>query len=207
MTFLISFFILACNTVVFSQHYRTLQPNSDNWEIGINMGLIGFSNEDTSSKLKNSQLGYGVSLSKQVSSLFGFKGHLLVGRLKGESPDFTFNFKLIETVINASVNISNLCLGTNRNQLINVYGLVGIGYSNFDGRSVNIATGVINDYGKHSGRGIFGYRLAGVGNLGLCVDFKLGNNFKATVESAFKFMNDNMLDGSTVVKSDYDSYN
>ena len=206
ITILICFFVFESISVAYSQHIKTLQPNSYNWEIGLNMGGVGLSNEEITPRLKSCKLGYGVSISKQFTPLFGFKGHLLIGGLIGESADYSFNFKLIETAINGTVNISNLILGTDRNQLITVYGLVGIGYSNFDGNTVNLHTGDINAFGYHSGKGIFGYRLAGIVNLGLSVEYILNNNFNATFESAFKFMKDRLLDGA-VVRSDYDSYN
>ena len=206
ITIIICFFVLKSISVAYSQHIKTLQPNSYNWEIGLNMGGVGLSNEEITPRLKSCKLGYGVSISKQFTPLFGFKAHLLMGGLIGESNYYSFNFKLIETAINGTVNISNLVLGTDRNQLITVYGLVGIGYSNFDGNTVNANTGGINASGYHSGKGLFGYRLAGIVNLGLSVEYLLNNNFNVTFESSFKFMRDNMLDGR-VIKSDYDSYN
>lgn len=202
--FIIAFLLLQCSTMVYSQQTETGKPASYNWEVGFNLGMLSYLGDvsqpkDPSSLLTNStDFGYGLSLAKQITPLFGVKGNLVLGKLKGKanSSNFTFNSDLVEAMINASVNFSELCWGANRKQLVNVYGLVGLGVGNFNGSTVNKSTGaIIRSFGHHEGGGINGYEIDGIGNLGLSVAIKLGSNVNATIESAFKFTSDDKLDG------------
>jgi OOP family OmpA-OmpF porin len=229
--FLIAFLVLNSSKVVYSQPYRTMQPNSDNWEIGINMGLLNYlgdvgSNSDFSSPFKNNlNLGFGISLSKQLSPIFGIKGNLLIGPINGESDvkinagvitqnpadistPIVLKSQLIGANINATLNLSNLFLGIDREQLINVYGLVGLGLGNFKGRITdkNTPNIIYHEFGYHNGRGINGYQIQGIGNLGLSIVFDIGHNLNASIESTFKFMKDDNL-VSSVGNTDIDSYN
>lgn len=220
--FLITFFTLGMTTLVYSQQHRTLQQRYDNWGIGINIGVIHYlgdigSPNDFSSNFRNStNIAYGVCVSKQFSPIFGIKGNLLVGNIDGESEitlpaqdikHVIFKSKLRGAVINATVDLSNVFLGVNRKQVINVYGLVGVGLGHFKGKIIDKNTSrSYYEFGLHSGAGISGYQVEGIGNLGLCVAFDIGKNLKATVESAFKFMKGDNLDDNGG-KNDIDSYN
>lgn len=228
--FLIVFLVIESSTVVFSKQNSTLQPNSDNWEIGLNVGLIRYlgdvgTSSDFASRFKNNlNIGYGISLSKEISPLFGIKGNLLFGPINGESDikilagkitqdnagvitRVDLRSQLIGASINASVNLSNLFLGIDREQLINVYGLVGLGLANFNGEITDKITHVTyHAFGQHSGSGFNGYQIQGIGNLGLCFAIDIGRNLKASIESVYKFMkDDNLVDiGSN---KDVDAYN
>lgn len=202
------------STIAFGQQTQSGQVLSNNWQFGLNMGMLGYFGDvstpkDLSSQLKNSvDFGFGGSLSKQISPLFGLKGDLLIGKLKGgNKTNLAFNSDLIETMINATLNFSELCWGAQHNQLINIYGVLGVGVSNFNGSTINTSTGaVIRSFGHHKGNGIGGYEIDGVGNIGLCLDLDLWKNVKATVESAFKFLSGDKLDG-VVSGFKYDAYN
>lgn len=196
---IIVFFVLGSVSMAYCQQLQAGQPTTNNWELGLNVGTLGYFGDVNTSKNVISQLkmGYGLSLSKQISPLFGVRGNLLIGKLKGKTDsNLEFSSDLVEAMINASINLSTLCWGTDRNQLINIYGLAGIGLGNFNGSTVNRNTGeVIHSFGHHSGKGINGYEVGGLGNIGLYVDLDLGSNMKATIESTFKFTTDDKLDG------------
>jgi len=211
--FVIAFLVLGSSTMAFSQQSKNGQDGYYNWEVGLNFGSLGFYGDvgtpkNLSSQLKtNFDAGCGISFSKQISPLFGIKGDFIMGNLKGQSALYTFQSDLIEADIDAMVNFSQLCWGINRKQLVTVYGLVGIGTSNFNGKTIDKSNGeIIHSFGLESGRGINGNKLECVANVGLCIAFDLGNNLKATVESAIKFTKDDNLDG-IVSGFKYDSYN
>ena len=208
--FILSFFVLGSICVALGQQTQPGQSTSNNWQVGFNMGTLGYFGDVNTSKniVSHMKMGFEFTLSKQISPLFGIKGDLLIGKLQGKTDsNLEFNSDLVEAMINASINFSTLCWGENRNQMINIYGLAGLGLGNFNGSTINKNTGAtVHSFGHDSGKGINGYEIGGLGNLGVCVDFDLGNNMKATIESAFKFTADDKLDG-VVSGFSHDVYN
>lgn len=208
--YLIAILVFGSVHLAYSQQSLPGQQSDNNWKLGLNIGMLGYFGDVNTAKNITSQLnmGYGLSLAKQISPLFGLKGNLLIGKIKGKTDShLEFNSDLIEAMINASFNFSQLCWGDKHNQMINVYGLIGLGLGNFNGSTINTSTGaLIRSFGHHSGGGISGYEVDGIGNIGLCLDLDLGSNLNATIESAFKFTSDDKLDG-IVSGFKYDAYN
>jgi hypothetical protein len=199
---------------------QVLMPKSTvhPWEVGFNVGMTCYMGDistvrDPFGQLKhNSGFGGEITLSKQVSSLFGFRGNLLIGKLHGLTGSGTQSFTsdLIETSLSASLNLSELIKGPDRKHKgYNVYGLLGLGLANFNGSSINTTNGtVIRSFGHHQGAGIGGYELDGIGNAGLYVDIDLGKNLKAIIASNFKFLSNDELDGiNSGFKLDFYHYN
>lgn len=211
---IVVFFLFESSILTYGQQIQTQQHSLNSWELGLNIGLLGYFGDvstpkDISSQMSNSiDVGYSLSLSKQLSPLFGLKGSLLMGKLKGKNnSDLFFKSDLMEAMINATLNFSEICWGPNRNQLVNIYGLAGLGISNFNGSTTNTNSGtIIRTFGHNKGKGINGYELDGIGNIGLSVGLNLGGNIKAIIESTIKFTADDKLDG-IINGFKYDAYN
>src|ERR1035437_1500669 len=95
---ILTFLVLGSIHVAYSQQTQPIQ-SMNNWELGLNIGALGYFGDVNTAKNITSQLkiGYGLALSKQISPLFGLKGNLLIGKLKGETDsNLVFNSDLVE---------------------------------------------------------------------------------------------------------------
>jgi opacity protein-like surface antigen len=213
---------LTSSSVLFAQKSGFEKGFGNNWQVGLNVGALSYwgdvaTPKDLSNQLKNGvAFGYGVSLSKQFSPIWGFSGNILLGNLNatkpfysdGSSADLQFKSKLIEANINATLSFTNLIYGYKPNRMVNAYGIIGFGLGNFEGSTTNYNTGdVIRRFGYGSGKGISGYEVDGIANAGLGVNFRLHKQLYLNIESTMKFTSDDNLDGVVAgIKSDFYNY-
>ncbi|NWJ50952.1 MAG: hypothetical protein HXX14_08805 [Bacteroidetes bacterium] len=214
--------LLTSSSILFAQKSEFEKGFGKNWQFGFNAGVLSYwgdvsSPKDLGNQFKNGVAwGYGVSLSKQISPVWGINGNIFMGNLNatkpfysdGSSADLQFKSKIIEGNINATLSFTNLIYGYKPNRVVNAYGIIGLGLGSFEGSTTNYATGdVIRRFGYKSGKGINGYEADGVANAGLGVKFKLNKQFYLNAETSMKFTGDDNLDGVVAgIKSDFYNY-
>jgi len=201
--FLILLFIFGGKTNGYCQVFNYPEQDTDNWGIGLNVGLLHYRSNVNS----GSTIGCGITISKIFTPVLGLRGDLMLGDLNGETALYSFKSHLIETTINGTVNVSKIIFGNEINKLINVYGLIGIGTTDLQGNTIEKSTDtVVKRYGYGAGKGFFGYQRNGVFNTGIGASFSFVYNLKATLEFDLKFMRGDMMGDPYVSKLDSYTY-
>jgi opacity protein-like surface antigen len=196
--------------MVFAQTNEFEKGIKNNWQVGFNVGVLSYWGDVSSPKDLNNQLkygtswGYGVSLSKQITPIWGIQGNILLGNLNATKPFYNdgvtplnlkFQSKLIEGNLNATINLTNLIYGYKPNRMVNAYGIIGLGLGNFEGQTTYLTGGLKRAFGYGSGKGINGYEIDGIGNIGFGVNLKLKKQLFLKVETTMKFTPNDTLDG------------
>ncbi len=217
---LICLFLISSSTL-FAQKSEFEKGIRKNWQFGFSAGALSYwgdvsTPKDLSNQLKSGVAwGYGVSLSKQISPVWGIQGNILLGNLNATKPFYSdgsqanlqFKSNLIEGNLNATVNFTNLFLGYKPNRRANAYGVIGIGLGNFEGKTTYFTGEKKRAFGYGSGKGINGYEIDGIGNVGLGVNLKLNKRLLLNVETTMKFTQNDTLDGLHAgINSDFYNY-
>ena len=180
---------------------------SNSWSIELNGGSTQYwgntNSRNFGTTLKHSPTwGYGFVLTKQISPVFSIRGQFLMGNLKGRkelfsndsSANLNYHSNFLEGNISVKMSFTDLIKGYKPNRTFTLYGIAGIGLSNFQGETINYNTGIpVNRFGYGSGKGIKGYELDGMGTLGIGMTFKLSKAWNFTFENSMKFIHENKL--------------
>lgn len=182
----------------------------DNWSVNLNAGNTQFYGNITnlnnlSSILKyNTTWSYGGIVAKQLTPVFGIRTQFIKGRLKGRrdmlinnipaSPKFDADY--FEMNLNTSIDFFNIFMQYKSDRLFNLYGIVGIGLSNFEGQTIDLVNNnTIHSFGYGKGSGIGGWQVEGSVFWGGGAKIRLSNSFDINAEVAFKYINYDKLDG------------
>jgi len=177
------------------------------WSININGGSTQYwgyiNSRNFGTTLKHTPtFGYGLVLSRRISPVFSIRGQFLMGQLKGRKDQYSdstyanlrYSSNFIEGNIMAKVSFTDLIKGYKPNRMFSFYGLVGLGFSNFEGVTTSSITGdTITKFGFGSGKGINGYELDGMATIGVGMTVKINQNLDFTFENAMKFIQTNKL--------------
>jgi len=180
---------------------------SDRWSVDINGGSTQYwgnlKSRNFGTTLKHTAtFGYGIVLTRQISPVISIRGQFLMGNLKGRkelfsndsSANLNYHSDFLEGNITVKMSFTDLIMGYKPNRSFTIYGLAGIGMSNFQGETVNYNTGIpVNRFGYGSGSGIKGYELDGMGTLGIGMTFRLSKAWDFTFENSMKFIHENKL--------------
>jgi len=206
--FLLGCLLLIMNSVGFAQNKVSEKKLSKYWSINLNSGPTVYwgylsNKESVTSAFKHGiSMGYGVVLTKQFSPVFGIRGELLMGTLNGRKDfygdglpaNLNFSSDLAEGNISAKINFTDLFGSFKPKRFINVYGLAGIGLSNFNGRVINSVNGdALFVMGNGSGKGIFGWEIDGMVTAGVGLSLRLNKNLDFTFENSMKFLQTDKL--------------
>jgi len=199
--------LLIISNIVLAQKNDTIKTAENNWSINLNSGSTqywGYINSwNIGTTLKHEPVwGYGLVLTRQFTHLFGIRAQFLMGKLKGRKDLFSdgttanliYFSDFVEGNITAKISLTDIIAGYKPNRALNVYGIAGIGMSNFQGETTNYITKVVvNTYGHGSGRGINGYELEGLGTVGIGLTVRLNKVLDFTFENSMKFIHKNKL--------------
>jgi hypothetical protein len=180
---------------------------SNKWSIDFNGGSTQYwgnlMSRNFGTTLKHSAtFGYGIILTRQISPVFSIRGQFLMGNLKGRkelfsndsSANLNYHSNFLEGNISVKMSFTDLIMGYKPNRSFALYGIAGIGLSNFQGETVNYNTGIpVNRFGYGSGKGIKGYELDGIATLGIGMTFRLSKAWNITFENSIKSINENKL--------------
>ncbi len=133
----------------------------------------------------------GLRLGKHISPVFGIYGSYFMGGLSGQSgedtKDLRYETNFNEFLLGTTVSFSNL-IGGYKPRLINIYGTTGIGMINFDANAYNRTTGDLMQ-GGYDGTTETTIPVGGG------IDFRLSNRWDINLESTFRVIDGDKLDG------------
>jgi len=119
---------------ILKSNCQTTEHNKifDNWLFNINTGIPMFWGdvESTLSDQPMYRAGWGVILSKNLSSAFDIRGEFSMGNVAGSQPKYDryFETDFYNYHIDGTLNFSNLIYGENPCRKLNIYGILGIGF-------------------------------------------------------------------------------
>ena len=192
---------------------------SNSWSIDFNGGSTQYwgyiNSRNFGTTLKHSPtFGYGIVLTRQISPVISIRGQFLMGNLKGRkelfsndsSANLNYHSNFLEGNISVKMSFTDLIKGYKPNRTFTLYGIAGIGLSNFEGETINYYTGEqVNRFGYGSGKGIKGYELDGMVTVGIGMTFKISKALNFTFENSMKFIHENKLN-EVNVKLPFDLY-
>src|ERR1035437_7332896 len=205
--------MLIFGNIVFGQkpvEKKPIEKNniiSNRWLIDVNGGSTQYwgnlKSRNLGTTLKHPvTLGYGIVLTRQISPVISIRGQFLMGNLKGRkellsndsSADLNYHSDSLEGNITVKMSFTDLIMCYKPNRSFTLYGLAGIGMSNFQGETINYNTGIpVNSLGYGSGKGINGYELDGMGTVGIGMTFRLSKACYLAFENSMKFIHENKL--------------
>jgi tetratricopeptide (TPR) repeat protein len=196
-------------SVVFSQNANR-EEGSDKlvyqWYVNLNGGITqsycdiqGGSWHGAMLNKKDMEFGFGARIGKHISPVFGIYGAFMRGPLEGRSgvdtKNLTFKTSLLDTYLGTTFSLSNLVFGY-KPRLVNVYGTVGIGLSNFTPQAYK-ADGVTPQIPDSSDTSIksWGNTTEAMVPTGIGVDFRINNRWDANFETTIRWFDSDKLDG------------
>ncbi len=107
------------------------RPVKNYWSVNGNFGSNLFYGDLGE---KENQWAYGLSVSKKISPIFNINAQALYGSLKGSSKSIGqyFEADFYEYNLNLQVDLSTLIWGVNPDRTFSLYGLMGVGMSNWN---------------------------------------------------------------------------
>lgn len=153
--------------------------------------------------------GFGLSVNKQLSPMFGLQLQLQNGKLAGIKNYLNryFEANVMEYGINGIINFGNLFFPVQKNHKFNVYGMLGISIVDFKTIEKTVTTdSMIHSYGY----GDFGqpkertteYAIP----VGIGMKYKINKRFDIGLESQLLNINTDKLDAHVRVNSAKDKY-
>ncbi len=200
-----------------------------NANIGLNMNHTDVAQNKFAPPTDTWRLGYGAYFGWQFSPIWGVRGQLTNGNLYGEkaNDDFLkpyesvyYKASVLDYHLDLTINFNNLFAGYH-DRMVNVYGIVGFGQSQWKTESYDKATdeelrlnGTGDNYigpgGAGEKDGLGGRTLVFNVPAGLGVSFRVSPKFDITFESILKTVDSDRLDtwtkGAMAVKQDMYSY-
>ncbi|MCD4773975.1 MAG: hypothetical protein K8R41_11400 [Bacteroidales bacterium] len=218
-------FLLLASFSSFSQNYdKNNKSFFANWKINIDGGINLFYGDIQQYRYapykEDYRLAYSLSLHKQLSPVFGFGGQLLNGKLHGTrissvpqsgSTEYTgtgvyFDADVFEYNLNSTINFSNLFGKFDPYRKFSIYGLAGIGFSNWKTEVKDYNTDDVLRRSGFTGSGLNKRTTEIVIPIGLGLNINLNNSFGINFQSTIRGVNSDKLD-ATVSGRKYDYYN
>ncbi len=200
----------------FSQNSNASNENTQfrgYWSVNLNGGTTLFWGDLRQNALipvfKNEnevKIGYGLIINRQISPIFGVRGQIMNGQLSGTKRSYNRYFiaDIFETNINATVNLSNLFFQYKPQRLFSVYGMLGIGLTNWCTKVKVLGTHeLVSENGCDNG--LLERKKETVIPVGLGVDFRLNDNWFLNFESTLHGVNSDEVDMKEA-KFKYDMY-
>ncbi len=175
----------------------------DNWQINANLGTNLFYGDLQQYKYapykEDWRIAYGVVFRKQLSPVIGLGFQLLNGKLHGTrfnyaGGDKMFDADVFEYNLNGTLNLSNLFAGYNPSRVFSIYGLAGIGFSNWRTKVKDYHTGKLIKSSGYTGNGPGKRTTEIVVPFGLGMNLDFNDNFGLNLESTLRPVNSDLLD-------------
>lgn len=176
------------------------------WSVNVNTGRTSFFgdvsayDEELTEKLsKESSMGYGFIIARQISPVVGLGGQLLIGKLIGSTSTSSFEANIFEYNIHLTIDAANLFIPANEANF-RPYAKLGMGQFKFDSK-LQFDDPEKDDLNVDTGIPEFLFTFGG----GL--NYNISNSFDLNVEMSIKMVNNDRLDGkSSSNDEDYYSY-
>jgi len=202
--------ILISGLILITLHSLTAQEKVQDkfrphFQVGINGGssvFFGDIKQNTFwpalSGINELHFAGGLNFNFQVTPAFAIRLHGLYGKLSGMRKEWDVYFQndYIESNINAVLNFSNIFGKVRTDRLVNIYGTIGIGLTQYNTVVKSYYEGTeLMKVGYGQGSGFDGRTLQGIMLYGLGLDFRLNERLNLQLESTNRVMDSDMLDG------------
>jgi len=195
--------LLVCGVLIYSighaQSPTIVLKNFDKWSIGFNVSATNPNGDATDKKtafnLLSPQLGYGVTLSKQISHFAGFEFNYSAGKLNTNYSPYTFQSKFKQIDGRFRINFTNgqILADYKKTQ---IYGFVGVGMINYQTTSFPDSGVVVNSEAD----------WVHVIPFGVGFKKRVGQRSSINFELGYNSVNSDMLDGLKVAGTEKDGY-
>jgi OOP family OmpA-OmpF porin len=187
----------------------------DHWSIGVNAGTLLFYGDVKQydyypvTKFHNEyQFGYGLTITKTLTPVFGIQGALLNGQVSATKraklvngvfvgQGLYFVSDVFEYTLSGVINFSNISFsGQLEPRKFNFYGLVGVGISSYKTSLYDLYTDKL--VGQEPYGGSYNGRSRSrelVMPVGLGAKYRINKKFDIGLESTFHFINTDKFDG------------
>ena len=188
-------------------------PLLRNWRVDIHAGSMFYYGDVVELKgleypipyPRDWRLGYGITVTNQITPNWGVRGRLINGKYAGRrdmgSTYYSMEAKLLETSLQTTYDLSSLIRNASEEYDYRVYGIAGIGLMNYRADLYDYRYNYyLRSEGAGGGSGINGRNLQGDISLGLGMDINVAENVKLSFESTYMGTGSDKLDafvGST----------
>lgn len=148
-----------------------------------------------------------ITLGKRISPVFSLRGQLLYGKLGGTRmvSNRYFEADIFDYSLQARIDINNIFAASNPYRFLNIYGLVGVGLSNWNTDLKDATTDQVIASSGGVDVGMLEMTTEGFVPAGLGIDFRLSDRLRANLEATIRLTNSDRLDASEG-GSKYDMY-
>jgi len=145
------------------------------------------------------RLGYGLSLTKQITPAWGVRGRVINGEYAGRRDVgieyYSFSSNLFQTSLETTYDFTSFFRNKKEEYTTRLYGIAGIGLMNYKADLYEYPSEIfIRSVGDGEGSGINGRMLEGDFSLGLGFDIHLSEKFLLSLETAYLGSNSDQLD-------------
>lgn len=204
-TLLTIFFLILFSTTSLTQDNSIKSTEVPNLQVGFSAGSSLFFGDikqnsflPVSENMNEWRFAGGLSINYNISYVFNIRFQGLYGRLSGTKRDENVWFEndYYEVNINTAINFNNLFGSTNYDRLVNIYGVIGFGITNY-----NTIVKRLNEYyvlkrvGYGYGTGFDGRVRQTFYMIGLGLDFRVSRRFGIQFETVNKVTNSDLIDG------------
>lgn len=144
------------------------------------------------------RFGYTAMLEKQISPTFTLRGQVMYGDLSGtkRKDNIWFEGNLIETSVNAKINLSNIVAHVKERKL-SIYAMAGIGLTNWQTELMDLSTNeVIRSNGIEEGGGFMERTTEAVFPVGLGIAYHVSPRISLALEGTMRPVNSDLLDAN-----------
>jgi len=157
----------------------------------------------------NNEWRFGTSLiiQRDLSNVFGIRGQGLYGKLAGtrrENNRF-FEATIFDYSLQTTINFNNLFSSYNQYRPLNIYGIIGIGISNWETELQELNSGIVIGGNGRVNSGLLKMTTEAFVPVGLGLSFRLSDKININAESTIRITNSDILD-ATEGGSKYDMY-
>lgn len=177
---------------------------AQNWSIGANTGRTSFFgdvslyDDEFSEKMsKEGAWGFGLSISRQLSPVFGLSGYAMFGQLSGSNSQSSFDSNIKEFSLNLTVDLVNMLIPRN-NARFHPYFIAGLGQFSFETRLKYFNPNIADETASSTSPELV--YLFGAGGY-----YVISNSFDINIEFMGRRMDNDKIDGTTS-KNDNDFY-
>jgi len=198
------YLLIALFIILFSIKSRSQSDNKyllDNWSLNLNAGIPMFWGdvESTFSDKIKANTGWGFILSKKVSSAFNLRGEFIMGSVSGSQPKYDryFDADFYNYTINGTLDFSSVIYGENPCRKLNIYGILGIGFTDFRTLLKKISTDEViahRGYNSIYPSTSVEYQTESTVSGGIGFTYRVDSRFDLNLENQWHVLNTDLLD-------------
>ncbi|MEA3505252.1 MAG: outer membrane beta-barrel protein [Bacteroidota bacterium] len=148
-----------------------------------------------------------LTIQRDFGDIFSLRGQLLYGKLAGTKrvTNRYFEADLFDYSLQTTINFNNLFRSTNQNSPLNIYGIAGIGLSNWKTKLKNLNDDNIIGGNGSANVGMLKMTTEAFIPLGVGISYRISDKIDLNAESTMRITNSDLLD-ATDSGSKFDMY-